>query len=230
MAQPLVLLTDDDRATLAAYERRLRRHFRLILAKSGQEAINILQTEVPDVVVSDLHMPEMNGMTLLTEVRSQAPSTLRILLTGDPSLSSAIDAINTGEVFRLLLKPCPSEAMIAAIDEGLGRKAKAERPDDPGELTDQPELMLTTHARRRLQNRAIPPIVVDWLMRFGCRRWSRGAAVYEFDKESRRRLRRHVGQRLFGAIEPFLDAYVVVGGEQKIVTVGWRQPGKRRLK
>lgn len=230
MALPLVLLTDDDRATLAAYERRLRRHFRLVLAKSGREAIDIIQSEVPDAIVSDLHMPEMNGMALLTQVRQHAPSTLRILLTGQPDLASAIDAINTGEVFRLLVKPCSSEAIITAIDEGLGRKARAGRPDDPKPPSDEADLAFTTHALQRLKNRAIPPIIVDWLMRFGCRRWSRGAAVYEFDKESRRRLRRHVGQRFYTAIEQFLDAYVVVGGEQKVVTVGWRQPGKRRLK
>ena len=61
-SKPLILLTDDDHATLAAYKRRLRRHFRLATASSAQEAIGILQLELPDAVVSDLHMPKMNGV------------------------------------------------------------------------------------------------------------------------------------------------------------------------
>lgn len=226
ISKPLILLTDDDHAALAAYKRRLRRHFRLATASSAEDAIGIMQAELPDAVVSDLHMPEMNGVSLLTEVRRMAPKAVRILLTGQPDISHMINAINTGEIFRLLVKPCASDDIIAAIDEGLGRH----QPHQPLEIAasfpavvPETELALTAHASKRAQQRAIPPIVVEWLMRFGAQRWSRGASVYEFDKEGRRRLRSHLGQRLFASIEPWLDAYAVVGGERRVVTVGWRQ-------
>jgi len=227
LSRPLILLIDDDQATLAGYRRHLRRHFRLVMARGGQEALNIMQSELPDAVVSDLHMPCMNGVSLLTEVRHLAPKAVRILLTGQPDLTHVISAVNTGEIFRLLVKPCPSEVMIAAIDEGLGRHRPADlacRPDP----TVIPEPDLTLHASKRAQQRAIPPIVVEWLMRFGEQRWSRGASVYAFDKEGRRRLRRHIGQRVFASIEHWLDAYAVVGGDQQVVTVGWRLQKRQR--
>ncbi len=227
MTMPLVLLTDDDKATLVAYKRHLRQHFRIALASSGREALHIIQSEVPDVIVSDLHMPMMNGMALLAEARRLVPTALRILLTGQPDLQNAIEAINTGEVFRLLTKPCPSKAIVAAIDDGLGRRAASAGPNDTGGLSVETEPMFTDHALRRAQQRAIPPIVVDWLTQFGSLRWSRGAAVYEFDKECIRRLRRYIGQRLFASVEHFLDAYVVIGGQETIVTVGWRQQRRK---
>jgi ActR/RegA family two-component response regulator len=228
ISKPLILLTDDDHATLAAYKRRLRRHFRLATASSAEDAIGIMQSELPDAVISDLHMPVMNGVSLLTEVRRMAPKAVRILLTGQPDVPHMINAINTGEIFRLLVKPCASDDIISAIDEGLGRHQPAELPSGLSAVLPEQELALTEHASKRAQQRAIPPIVVEWLMRFGAQRWSRGASVYEFDKEGRRRLRRHLGQRLFASIEPWLDAYAVVGGERRVVTVGWRQE-KRHL-
>jgi len=227
MTKPLILLTDDDQAVLAGYKRNLRRHFRLVLAGSGHEAIDIMQSEMPDAIVSDLQMPSMNGVSLLAEARRLAPKALRILLTGQPELNNMIDAINTGEIYRLLLKPCPSETIIATIGDGLRRQTPVDPSlslagaiDGASQFSD---FTLTTHAATRTRQRAIPPIVIEWLLRFGDQRWSRGAAVYEFDKDSRRRLRRHVGRRLFTAIEHLLDAYVVMGEGGCIVTVGWRR-------
>ncbi len=228
MSKPLILLTDDDPAVLAAYRRHLRRPFRLVTAGSGREAIDIMQSEMPDAVVSDLHMPMMNGITLLSEVRRMAPKAVRILLTGQPDLSHTIDAINTGEVFRLLVKPCSSDKIVAAIDDGLGRHPLPSAAGMLGDLESETDLALTMHASKRVQQRAIPPIVIEWLVRFGAQRWSRGASVYEFNKDSRRRLRRHIGQRLFASVEQWLDAYAVVGGEQQVVTAGWRHQRRHR--
>ncbi|MEM8950721.1 MAG: response regulator [Pseudomonadota bacterium] len=228
MSKPLILLTDDDPATLAAYRRHLRRHFRLITAGSGQEALSVIQSEIPDAVVSDLHMPALNGIALLTEVRRIAPNALRILLTGEPDMTYAIDAINSGEVFRFLVKPCSSKAIIATIDEGLGRRQSSAAASAVADCLPSSDLDLSVHASNRAQQRAIPPIIIEWLMRFGTQRWSRGASVYEFDKNSRRRLRRHIGQRLFASVEHWLDAYTVVGDGRRVVTVGWRQARQHR--
>lgn len=228
MSQPLILLADDDPGILAAYRRQMRRQFRLITAGSGREAIDVMRAELPDAVVSDLHMPEMNGIALLTEVRRLAPKALRILLTGQPDLPHTIEAINAGEVFKLLVKPCPVDVIAATIDDGLSRYQSAELKTGLADIVTSADLALTAHASGRAQQRAIPPIVIEWLMRFGKQSWSRGAAVYEFDKDSRRRIRRHIGQRLFASVEHWLDAYTVVGTGQRVVTVGWRQQRRRR--
>jgi DNA-binding NtrC family response regulator len=222
MTKPLILLTDDDHAVVAGYKRHLRQHYRLVTASGGREAVDVMQSEMPDAVVSDLHMPMMNGVSVLSEARRLAPKALRILLTGQPQLDNTIDAINKGEIYKLLLKPCPTEAIIKTIDEGLRRRLSSGSSSLPSESTLEADLVLTAHAATRRQQRAVPPIVIEWLIRFGAQRWSRGAAVYEFDKGSRRRLRRHIGRRLFASIEDLLSAYVVIGDDQRIVTVGWR--------
>ena len=71
------------------------------------------------VVVSDLQMPEMNGIDFLKAVRERSPDTTRILLTGNADLSSAVSAVNEGNIFRFLTKPCPNEVLIQAVSAGV---------------------------------------------------------------------------------------------------------------
>jgi len=71
------------------------------------------------VVVSDLQMPGMNGIELLTKVKGLSPETVRILLTGAADLQAAIDAVNEGNVFRFLQKPCPQDLLRKTLDAGL---------------------------------------------------------------------------------------------------------------
>jgi response regulator RpfG family c-di-GMP phosphodiesterase len=71
------------------------------------------------VVVSDLRMPGMNGATLLQEIRQDYPETTRILLTGEAGRDAAVLAVNQGQIFRFLTKPCPVDQMRAAIEAGV---------------------------------------------------------------------------------------------------------------
>lgn len=117
---PRILLVDDDTAILAGYRRNLRRRYDADLATGGQEALAKLATEVTyDVVVADMHMPAMSGIELLRRVRELCPDTTRIMLTGDADQKTAADAVNHGQVFRFLSKPCTPEEMIEAIDAGV---------------------------------------------------------------------------------------------------------------
>lgn len=85
------------------------------------------------------------------------------------------------------------------------------------------------HAQQRLQQRAIPPLVVDYLEKFGSRMRCGGAERLFFDKEGRKRLSRAVGgPRGLRTIEPWLDVYVVVGDCGRIVTVARRDRRFRR--
>lgn len=82
---------------------------------------------------------------------------------------------------------------------------------------------LTKHARVRMQQRAIPPLVVDCLMRFGHREPSGGGTwKYYFDKRSRRRLEAYAGQ-LASLLSEFLDVYVVAGPDSVVVTAAHRE-------
>ena len=84
--------------------------------------------------------------------------------------------------------------------------------------------MTSRHATRRMQQRSIPPLVVDWLLDFGRMRYDhRGAIVYSFDKQSRRSLERAVGSRVVARLSDYLDVYAVAtASEGRLVTVGHR--------
>ena len=84
--------------------------------------------------------------------------------------------------------------------------------------------MTTRHARYRMQQRAIPPLVVTWLLDFGrARHDHHGGIVYYFDKESRRNLERTVGSRIVARLWDYLDAYAVsTTSGDRVVTVGHR--------
>jgi response regulator RpfG family c-di-GMP phosphodiesterase len=73
----------------------------------------------PAVIVSDMRMPGMDGATLLKHVRQLYPETTRILLTGEPGRDAAIAAVNEGQIFRFLTKPCPPDQLRSAIEAGV---------------------------------------------------------------------------------------------------------------
>jgi signal transduction histidine kinase/HPt (histidine-containing phosphotransfer) domain-containing protein len=78
------------------------------------------------VVVADMRMPGMDGATFLKHVRELQPMAIRLLLTGHTDMSSAIKAINEGEIFRFLTKPCPPDQFLIAVEEAVNRYALAD--------------------------------------------------------------------------------------------------------
>ncbi len=125
-----VLLVDDEALVLEGYRRILRKQFRLDTASSGREALELLaQDQDYAVVISDMRMPGMSGLELLSRVREINPNTVRIMLTGNSERQTIIDAINHGEIYRFLTKPCDINVMGEAISEGIRRykQIKADR-------------------------------------------------------------------------------------------------------
>jgi len=110
-ARPALLFVDDERRVLTSMRALFRREFDVLLANSGQEALEILAQREVHVVVSDQRMPEMTGVQLLAQVREDYPGSMRILLTGYADLEAVEASINESEVFRYLMKPCPSEEL-----------------------------------------------------------------------------------------------------------------------
>src|ERR1043166_4052564 len=102
-----ILCVDDDPNILEGYKRQLRKEFELVTAVGPEQGLQMGIQQGPfAVVVSDLQMPGMNGVEFLAQVRTQEPDTVRMLLTGNAELQSAIEAINQGQIFRFLTKPC----------------------------------------------------------------------------------------------------------------------------
>lgn len=101
-----ILLVDDEANILSALRRLLRpAGYRILTAESAAEALDLLETDPVDLIISDMRMPGMDGATFLTRVRERWPQTLRILLTGYADMEATIAAINQGEIYRYVAKP-----------------------------------------------------------------------------------------------------------------------------
>jgi len=125
-----VLIVDDDPLLLASLRRQFRRRLDLDTAASGEEGIRAVRERGPfAVVVTDYCMPRMNGVEFLKQVRQLAPETVRVLLTGSADLNAAVRAVNEGNIFRFLLKPCPAASLQEVLEEGFRqfRRTRKER-------------------------------------------------------------------------------------------------------
>lgn len=144
IAPAKVLVVDDEPFMLRALERTLSFNFRPSTAESGPEALQVLAEEGPfEVVISDMWMPAMTGAELLGRIRNQAPDTVRILLTGMADADAATGAVNDGQVFRFLTKPCPPETLIDTVREAVDHRVvkKNERNLLSSTLTGMVEIL-----------------------------------------------------------------------------------------
>ncbi|BDI29876.1 response regulator receiver modulated metal-depenent phosphohydrolase [Capsulimonas corticalis] len=115
-----ILFVDDDPSILDAYQRTLHKHLPIEIASGGAEALEKIRTSGPySVVVTDIQMPVMDGIELLTRTSEIAPDTVRMVLTGNGGLKSVMDALEHGGIFRYLTKPVPPENMLASLEAGV---------------------------------------------------------------------------------------------------------------
>jgi response regulator RpfG family c-di-GMP phosphodiesterase len=111
-----ILLVDDEPAVLQGYQRLLRGEFNAETAVGGAGALIALEKSGPyAVVVSDMRMPQMDGIELLARIKTQFPDTVRIMLTGNADIQTAVKAVNEGNIFRFLTKPCDKELMATTL-------------------------------------------------------------------------------------------------------------------
>jgi CheY-like chemotaxis protein len=121
--KPRILCVDDDRWVLEGLSDVLGRTFAVSTAASPIEAIELLKRE-PDafaVVLSDMRMPGMPGSEFLRIARLTSPDAVRLLLTGDADIPAAVRAVNDGQLFRFLTKPCDSQELMRACVAALGQ-------------------------------------------------------------------------------------------------------------
>ena len=120
-----VLFVDDEPAVLAGYERLLRGEFVVETAVSGEAGLSTIRDRGPfGVVISDIAMPQMDGIQFLAGVRQASPNTIRLVLTGHAEFSIAMDAINQGHIFGFLTKPCQKPELVKAITTALAEHNK----------------------------------------------------------------------------------------------------------
>jgi response regulator RpfG family c-di-GMP phosphodiesterase len=111
-----ILLVDDEPGLLAVMRRVLQKHFSVETACGPIAGLESLKNwQEFSVVVSDMRMPDMNGIEFLMKVRELAPDIVRIMLTANVDQATAIQAVNKGNIFRFLNKPCSNEDLIDTL-------------------------------------------------------------------------------------------------------------------
>lgn len=118
--QEKILLVDDDPNLLAGMNRQLRGKYNVTTALGGAEGLQMMAEQGPySVVISDMRMPEMNGIQFLTRASEIAPDTVRMMLTGNADLETAMHALNEGNIFRFLVKPCHRSTLEWTLEDGI---------------------------------------------------------------------------------------------------------------
>ena len=115
-----VLFVDDEVNILKAVKRMLRHEpWEVVCASRPHEALELLDRTAAQVVVSDQRMPDMSGVDLLAAVRERHPDIVRMMLTGYTEMNVAVEAINRGEIFRLITKPWNDEELKATLRQAF---------------------------------------------------------------------------------------------------------------
>ncbi len=119
-----ILCVDDEPSILSALRRLFRaRGFQVKVAESGQAGLALLASEPVDLVISDMRMPEMDGVVFLEQVRQRWPDITRLLLTGYADITSIMGAINRGEIYRYIAKPWDDNDIILIVRGALQQRA-----------------------------------------------------------------------------------------------------------
>jgi response regulator RpfG family c-di-GMP phosphodiesterase len=123
-AMPSILCVDDEPSILSALRRLFRaKGFQVRVAEGGQAGLDVLSAEPVDLVISDMRMPEMDGVMFLDQVRQRWPDTMRLLLTGYADITSIMGAINKGEIYRYIAKPWDDNDIILIVRGALQQRA-----------------------------------------------------------------------------------------------------------
>jgi EAL domain-containing protein (putative c-di-GMP-specific phosphodiesterase class I) len=124
-----ILIVDDEASLAKVFARMLSAAgFQTELASNGREAAALIEKIGFDVILSDVSMPEMDGLSLIRLIRARDVDVPVILMTGAPSIESAARAVDLG-AFRYLLKPVDTDSLLSAVDGAvrLHRIASAKR-------------------------------------------------------------------------------------------------------
>jgi DNA-binding NtrC family response regulator len=124
-----LLVVDDEQHVVDSLRRTLRHEpYDVVTTTSPLKAIDLLRESDFDILISDIDMPEISGLELIAEAHRNHPAVLRVLLTGDASIESALLAINEGAVHKYLTKPWKARE-IRAILRGLTEQVEALRKE-----------------------------------------------------------------------------------------------------
>lgn len=148
-----ILFVDDDANILSGLRRRLRGlrpEWDLHFAANGAEAIELANNHSFDVIVSDIQMPEMDGVTLLETLQETHPDAVRIILTGHADNASYLRTI--GPAHQFLSKPCENDVLIGSIENALGLRQLLQSPELRSLVADSKSLASPPDTYMRLED------------------------------------------------------------------------------
>ncbi|WP_051219922.1 HD domain-containing phosphohydrolase [Rheinheimera baltica] len=117
---PVILCVDDETSILKSLQRLfMSKNVKFLQASSGQQAIEFMQKEKVNLIISDMRMPNMTGAEFLAQAAILQPDAYRILMTGYSDLASTVSAINVGKIHRYIQKPWDNAELLSQVEDGL---------------------------------------------------------------------------------------------------------------
>ena len=124
MSKSKILMIDDEDIVRLSCKRTLEPEgYQLRMAKNGREGIEMMQQEPADLVLTDLKMPEMDGIEVLTRIKKEWPSTEVVIVTGYQTVETAVKSIKLG-AFDYLEKPFTPDSLLATVRKALDAKGQ----------------------------------------------------------------------------------------------------------
>ena len=122
METRIILVVDDDKSILRTFTRILQKNgYKIDTAETGREAIERADKKHYDLALVDIRLPDMDGTDLLAKIKKQLKNTIKIMITGFPSLESGVKALDEG-ADAYLVKPVKPEELLMLIKEKLKNK------------------------------------------------------------------------------------------------------------
>jgi response regulator RpfG family c-di-GMP phosphodiesterase len=141
-----VLYVDDEVDNLNAFKAVFRRDFNVFIVETAEEGVEILRNNEIEVILTDQRMPNVTGIEFLASILDEFPEAMRILVTGYSDISTVIDAINKGHVYRYVSKPWNNDDFKIIIEQAAEvyklRKEKRQLTEDLIRTQGQLEFML----------------------------------------------------------------------------------------
>jgi response regulator RpfG family c-di-GMP phosphodiesterase len=143
-AKPRILVVDDEEIVLAALrETLLRAGYDVCALPDVLRGLEMLHTNSFAAIISDQQMPRMTGLDFLAQAKVLQPDASRILITAVLTLGTVIEAINTGEIYRFIVKPWLREELLATVRNAVQRHELQRRNSDLQQATQVCNLQLS---------------------------------------------------------------------------------------
>jgi CheY-like chemotaxis protein len=123
--QPYILCVDDEPGITRAIRRILKTEpVNVLIAASGPEGLDILRKQSVSLILTDYRMPEMNGIEFLEQAAPLCPDAFRMILTGYAEAHVLVEAVNRGQIYKILYKPFQEEDIKLTVRSGLEHHAR----------------------------------------------------------------------------------------------------------